>query len=373
MKKIFYLVLSLLLFISCSNEPDVTENPIPYAKGSDSLDTPFTPDSSFSDIPLDTTDFIRLDSVTIDSTDEDLADSDSPAKDSVIAKNESEKPEKQTIAEPEKPTVPEGSVQKPIKPANGKPVAVAVPKAEQPPVFDYRRMNLDAYRLGEKLTFDIKYGVILAGSGVMSVDKEFVYKNRIVQRVLFEARSNSAYSWIYKVEDKYVSYLDKYGIYPWKFIQKIREGSYKKDTEVEFDHVKGLAFERGKQYKIPSYTHDIISAFYYFRNNDLSSVKKGSIIKLSNYSKGKVHPLDVRIVGWQKVKVPAGSFNCIILEPMVKAGGLFKNEGTLFVWLTNDPLKIPVKVETKVVIGSITVELSKIEGVTRAIPARVSK
>lgn len=370
MKKLFYLVLSLLLFISCSNEPDVTENPIPYAKGSDSTDSSLNPDSSFSEILPDTTDFTKLDSVLIDSTDEDLADTDNAEKDSLKVIPGSEKIAE---SEPEKPPVQDQVVPKSVKPSNGKSGSTPAPKSEKPPVFDYRKMNLDAYRLGEKLTFDIRYGVILAGSGVMTVDKEFVYKNRIVQRVLFEAKSNSAYSWIYKVEDMYVSYLDKYGIYPWKFIQKIREGSYKKDTEVEFDQVNGLAFERGKQYKIPSYTHDIISAFYYFRNIDLKDVKKGSVIKLTNYSKGKVHPLDVRIVGWQQVKVVAGTFNCIILEPMVKAGGLFKNEGTLFVWLTNDPLKIPVKVETKVVIGSITVELSKIEGVSRTIPAKINK
>lgn len=373
MKKIIYLALSLLISNACSNEPDISENPIPYAKGSDSSDTRFNSDSLSSVMPIDSIDILNLDSVSIDSTDEDFAENEKDENDSLLSNTEQPKTEKPVITEPEKPKAPDVPVQKPAKPTNGKPPVAVVPKPAKPAEFDFRKMNLDAYRLGEKLTFDIKYGVILAGSGVMSVDKEFVYKNRIVQRVLFEARSNSAYSWIYKVEDQYISYLDKYGIYPWKFIQKIREGRYKKDTEVEFDQVKGIAFERGKQFKIPSYTHDIISAFYYFRNIDLTDVKQGSFIKLSNYSKGKVHPLDVRIVGWQKVTVPAGTFNCIILEPMVKAGGLFKNEGTLFVWLTNDPLKIPVKVETKVVIGSITVELSKIEGVTRTIPAKVGK
>lgn len=356
---------------SCSNETDISENPIPYAKGTDSVDTISKPDSSLAGQPFDTTaiaqfDSIRVDSLSVDQDDEEDTESDSIA---IVPSGSDSLQDVKT----EKEIIPETPIQKPIKPVVEKTPVITKPKPKKPAEFDYRTMNLDAYRLGEKLTFDIRYGVIVAGTGVMTVDKEFVYKNRIVQRVFFEAKSTSAYSWIYKVEDQYVSYLDKYGIYPWKFIQKIREGSYKKDTEVEFDQVRGIAFERGKQYKIPSYTHDIISAFYYFRNIDLKAAKPGSIIKLSNYSKGKVHPLDVRVVGWQKIKVPAGTFNCVVLEPMVKAGGLFKNEGTLFVWLTNDQLKIPVKVETKVLIGSISVELSKIEGINRSIPAKVSK
>lgn len=373
MTKLYFLVLCFVAAYSCSNETDISENPIPYAKGIDSSDTFSRPDSTLAGQPFDTSAIVQLDSIKVDSLSDNQTEDDESDSDSVAAEQTTPSQDSLLVVKTETEPNKETPSPRPIKPIIEKTPVITKPKPSKPAEFDYRTMNLDAYRLGERLTFDIRYGVILAGTGVMTVDKEFVYKNRIVQRVFFEAKSNSSYSWIYKVEDQYVSYLDKYGIYPWKFIQKIREGSYKKDTEVEFDQVRGIAFERGKQYKIPSYTHDIISAFYYFRNIDLKSAKPGSIIKLSNYSKGKVHPLDVRVVGWQKVKVAAGTFNCVVLEPMVKAGGLFKNEGTLFVWLTNDPLKIPVKVETKILIGSITVELSKIEGVNRAIPAKVSK
>lgn len=272
----------------------------------------------------------------------------------------------------EKP-VPELSAKpsRPVGTASTRPTSRPEPVKPKEPEFNYRNLNKNAYRTGEKLTFDIRYGLIVAGIGTMSVDKEFDYKNREVQRVFFEAKSTPSFSWIYKVQNQYISYLDKYGIYPWKYIQKTREGSYKRDIEVEFDQVRGLAFEKSKQYSIPPYTHDIISAFFYFRNLDLKSAKAGDIIKLSNYSKGKVFPLDVIIRGWQRISVPAGTFNCVVLEPLVKAGGLFKNEGTLMVWLTNDEFKIPVKVETKVLIGSINVELVKAEGVSRIIPARV--
>ncbi len=238
--------------------------------------------------------------------------------------------------------------------------------------FNFRNFNKDAHRTGEKLTFNINYLAITAGEATMAVTEEFNYNNRLVQKILFEANSSRSYSWIYKVEDKYVSYLDKFGIYPWKFSKEINEGSFHTKEEVIFDHIKEEAREGEKITKIPPYTHDIISAFYFVRNNDLSNMRPGDIIKLSNYSSGKIHPLDVRFKGWQQIKVPAGIFNCVVLEPLVKAGGLFKDEGTLVIWLTNDELKIPVKVETKVVIGSINVELKKIEGVNRPIPAKVN-
>ena len=86
-------------------------------------------------------------------------------------------------------------------------------------------------------------------------------------------------------------------------------------------------------------------------------------IHLQNFYKDKVYDLDVKYLGRETISVEAGKFDCIIVEPLVKEGGLFKNEGSIVVWLTNDALKIPIKVKTKVVIGSIDAELTKYEGI----------
>ena len=60
--------------------------------------------------------------------------------------------------------------------------------------------------------------------------------------------------------------------------------------------------------------------------------------------------------------MPAGKFDCIIVEPLVKEGGLFKHEGNIIVWLTDDELKLPVKVRTKIIIGYVEAKLSTYEG-----------
>jgi hypothetical protein len=79
----------------------------------------------------------------------------------------------------------------------------------------------------------------------------------------------------------------------------------------------------------------------------------------------------VKFLGRQKIKVDAGEFNCIIVEPMVKEGGLFKAEGRILIWLSDDDLKIPVKVSTKVPIGSIDSELREYSGLRGELKAKV--
>jgi hypothetical protein len=68
--------------------------------------------------------------------------------------------------------------------------------------------------------------------------------------------------------------------------------------------------------------------------------------------------------------VDAGTFDCVIVEPMVVEGGLFKNEGRIVVYMTDDDRKIPVKVSTKVLIGSIDGELIKYSGIRGPIKAK---
>jgi hypothetical protein len=83
-----------------------------------------------------------------------------------------------------------------------------------------------------------------------------------------------------------------------------------------------------------------------------------------------VYDLNVKYLGQEVVEVPAGKFECIIVEPLVKEGGLFKHEGNIIIWLTNDEVKMPVKVRTKVVIGYVEAKLNKYEGLAGQLKAK---
>ena len=69
--------------------------------------------------------------------------------------------------------------------------------------------------------------------------------------------------------------------------------------------------------------------------------------------------MEVRVLGRETVKTPAGRFKCVVLEPLLKAGGIFKNKGRLVIWLTDDERRMPVMMKSKVAIGSISVVLTE--------------
>ena len=82
---------------------------------------------------------------------------------------------------------------------------------------------------------------------------------------------------------------------------------------------------------------------------------------LEVYADGKVYPLKVIVHAKEKVTVPAGTFRCIKVEPVLKSEGIFKQKGKLTVWLTDDKLKIPVKMTSKILIGSIGTKLVSLQ------------
>jgi hypothetical protein len=235
---------------------------------------------------------------------------------------------------------------------------------------EFRTLENNAFGVGEKLTFDVKYGFVTAGIATMQIPQMRRISGRQAYHVTFEVNSVPSFDWIYKVRDRYETYIDAKGLFPWRFEQHIREGGYSRDFSAFFDQRKGKAKTSEGEYEIPKYVNDIVSAFYLARTFDYSKLKINDRIHLKNFYKDKVYDLDVRYLGKETIDVTAGKFDCIVVEPLVQEGGLFKSEGSIVVWLSDDALKIPVKVKTKVVIGSIDAELTAYEGLNGKLTSR---
>jgi hypothetical protein len=235
---------------------------------------------------------------------------------------------------------------------------------------EFRVLENNAFKEGEKLTFDVNYGFVTAGIAVMEIPKIKKISGREAYHVTFEVNSVPSFDMFYKVRDRYETYIDVEGLFPWRFEQHIREGGYTRDFSAFFDQRKGKAKTTEGEYEIPLYVNDIVSAFYYARTLDYSNMKVNDLIHLQNFYKDKVYNLDVKFLGKEVVEVPAGKFDCIIVEPLVREGGLFKHEGNIIVWLTNDELKMPVKVRTKVVIGYVEAKLTNYEGLAGELNAK---
>jgi len=143
--------------------------------------------------------------------------------------------------------------------------------------------------------------------------------------------------------------------------------------QATFDHYQRLVYVRDTAYQIPPFVHDVVSAFFYVRTLPLDTMRAGDTLYLQNFYKDRVYDLKVVVRGREIVDVDAGRFRTILIEPLVQEGGLFKSEGSILIWLSDDERKIPVQVATEVLIGSIYAELVGYRGLRGPVTAKIAK
>jgi hypothetical protein len=181
-------------------------------------------------------------------------------------------------------------------------------------------------------------------------------RGRRAYRIVTKTESNSFVSKFYKVRDRAESYIDAESLYTLRFIKHLREGGYKADVDIRFDQENRKAiYADGKTLEVAPGVHDVLSAFYYVRTRPLPD---GAIMVVPTHDNKKSYEMEVKVHKRERIEVPAGKFNCVLVEPILKSEGVFKSKGSIFVWLTDDERRMPVLVRTKVPVGSINVALT---------------
>jgi len=248
-------------------------------------------------------------------------------------------------------------------------------------VLKYPTVENEAFSVGEKLSFDISYGFIHAGTAIMEVKKIETFNDRECYHIQTTAKSAAGFNFVYKVEDAVSSYMDKQGLFSWKFDKLLREGGYKADLQAIYypaDSLACVSFTRYKgrmkvfkqqnyNVKTPPFALDILASLYYTRTQKL---EVGKSIFITNHDNKKIYDLEVIVHKKEVIETDAGRFECLLVEPVLKGEGLFKQKGKLHVWLTNDQYKIPVRMTSEIAVGHITTNLNDIDGVKGKIPAR---
>ena len=211
------------------------------------------------------------------------------------------------------------------------------------------------FRVGESLRFSVQWKFAHAGTAWLQVPEQVDVNGRPALHLVARAESNTFVSMIYKVRNRIESTWDRDGHFSWRYAEHRREGGFRAENEVQFDYTTRTArYQDGKISAIPEHCQDALSAFYYTRTQALPI---GGSIVFDYHASHRSMPLEVKVLGRDHVKVPAGSFDCVVVEPVLKAGGIFKNKGRLLIWLTADDRRIPVLMRSKVTIGSVDVIL----------------
>ena len=216
-----------------------------------------------------------------------------------------------------------------------------------------------ALTIPEKLVFDLTWTGIKAGTATQEIAND----NGVI-KIVSTARSADWISVFYPVDDRIESVLDgtrPSGLgFPKVYRMKIKEGKHRRDKEVIFDRGRKVAFYTDhisgekKDFEIQENTLDSLSCFYFVRSMPL---EVGKSVFINIFDSKKLWTTEVQVLRREMIKTGLGTLDTIVIKPILKSEGIFEKKGDMYIWLTDDKRRVPVKMKTKVRVGSITATL----------------
>lgn len=222
---------------------------------------------------------------------------------------------------------------------------------------------------GERLTFNIKYGVISAAEATLSVNSSTL-DDKPVWLIASNAKTYSFFDAMFKVRDTVQSWWEKDNLHSLRFSKRLNEGKYRQYRVHHYDQANHTSvyqrwnFKKGvfrtKTITIPANTQDILSAFYYTRQQELAP---GKTVLIDVTTDGQSYKTAVVVHRRETIDSIFGKKRCLVIEPKLRGEAVFKQSGKILIWVTDDEYKVPLKMTSEITFGHFTALLKSAEKV----------
>ncbi len=220
------------------------------------------------------------------------------------------------------------------------------------------------FKVGESLSYRLRYGFITAAvASIKVLDTNVKFDERLVFHLLAEGRTAGSFNIFYKVKNRYDSYIDQENLSPYLYTENIREANYRRNDKVRFYQNEQKVVSNKGTFKGNGQTFDVVSAYFFARSLDISKLKQGDKFSMDYFLGDGISKLEVQFVGRERIKTALGTFNCIKFSPSIQPGRIFRKDSKLYLWITDDANRIPVKAQVEILVGSVTLELIAADGI----------
>ncbi len=221
-----------------------------------------------------------------------------------------------------------------------------------------------AYQGNEKFVFNVSWsGGIKVGELIMEINKLEGREERFEIKV--NVHDSGMFHFIYPVTDQFVTIVEGAQRLPVSYEVHQNEGrSYKARRYSEYDQEKGeVKYQKNDQepivYQVEGGVHNEFSSFFFTRVLKLDT---GDSVIVPTFADGKRHEVVVKTGELTRMKgTVRGDVNVISVTPIMKFKGLYDKDGDTVIWFTDDACRVPVRINSKILIGSLTAELVSYE------------
>ncbi|MBC8052985.1 MAG: DUF3108 domain-containing protein [Sphingobacteriaceae bacterium] len=230
------------------------------------------------------------------------------------------------------------------------------------------------FKVGEELKYRLRYGIVTAAEATLSVlASDTKFDNQPVYHFLAQGKTSGSFDIFHKVRNRYDSYVHQTELTPFLYTENIREGNYKRNDKARFYQDQKKVVSNKGTFTGKAQTFDIVSAYYFARSLDLTGVKANQKFKMTYFLDDGLADLEIIYIGKERIKTNMGYFNCLKFNPSIQAGRVFKKDSKLYLWITDDGNRIPVKAQVEILVGTVTMELTGTKGLKYPLGASKSK
>ncbi len=216
-----------------------------------------------------------------------------------------------------------------------------------------------AFKTGEVLDYRMKYGFFTAAEAHLKIeDSEVNFDGKPAYHIIADGATAGSFDVFYKVRNRYESYIDKVTLLPYLYTENRHEGSWHHADKIKFNRESEKITATNGIYPLAGKVFDFPSAYYFARNIDVSKLHEGQSFDMKYFLDDATQTLSITFIGREKVNTVLGTFNCLKFNPTIIPGRIFKKNSKLYLWITDDENRIPVKAHVEVLVGSLTMELT---------------
>lgn len=213
---------------------------------------------------------------------------------------------------------------------------------------------------GEDMRYKVKLGVVPVGEGRMTVQGIDTIRGFPSYRLRVGMEASALLGTL-QLNDTYESWLDTGMLVSRRFIRDVDQPGYQSRREFEIYPEEGR-WERTdaeKEGKGPLLALDEISFLYFIRTLPL---EVGDTYEFNRYFKDDGNPVVVRVLRRERVEVPAGVFDAVVVQPVIQTDGLFSEGGEAEVFFTDDEDRHLIYLRSKLpLVGSLSLHLESIQ------------
>jgi uncharacterized protein DUF3108 len=207
---------------------------------------------------------------------------------------------------------------------------------------------------GERLDYTISFGPIHVGTGSMQLTHGDTLRGQPTYHAVFRIQGGTLF---FKVADRIESWFTTDSFASLKFTQSLHEGRYHAERNFDIYPSQHVYVPVGDTAR-PSVAEPLDDASFLYFVRTLPLVL-GATYRFDRYFQVDGNPVVIRVVRRERITVPAGTFDAIVVQPQITTGGIFSKNGRAEVWLRADGAHEVLQMKSHLAFGSINLYLTR--------------